>query len=500
MKKRWWLVVGSVVVLAVILLGYRVLSNAKNSAQAQVAPETVVVQRGTLLITVEGSGSLVPHQEVEVPFQAGGRVTEILVQTGDAVKAGDILARVDGTDAQRSLADAKLAVQQSQVSLSSAQLSLDDLLSWTPDENAVASAQASLAAANQAYQEALKKASLSNDQLTSSSVNLAQAQRALDNAVAAYNTAFDPGRDWELGNPRLSAQIQAERNSAQDNLVSAQDSLKVAQAAYDLDAASVGDSGVASARSQVVSAQQGLDSATQSPDDSEIKNARLQVEQAQVSLQQAQLSLTSAQQGVADTEVLAPIDGTISEMDLTLGQMVSNGQMAANLVDLSTLEVQIGLDESDIAQVSVGQPAKVTLDAFDGVEIPGAVAHIAPMPTSQSGVVLYDVTVALDATDVALRLGMTADVEVVTASATDALIVPLKAVQTVSGESYVARQTAGGGFEMVPVKLGLVTDTSAEILEGLQENDVVVIPSSTASQNGSVPRGGFGMVVGRKGG
>ncbi|MGC9346649.1 MAG: HlyD family efflux transporter periplasmic adaptor subunit, partial [Anaerolineae bacterium] len=420
-------------------------------------------------------------------------------------------------------------------------LSLDELLAWEPDESAVEKAEASLAAAQVDYQKAAAKNSLAGDQLTSAEVKLAQAQRTLDDAVEAYDNAYDPGRDWELGDRRLSSRLEAERESAADALASAQESLAVAQAAYNLEVAGVSDSGVASARSQVLNARVALENEIEGPDEDEIESARLQVEQQRVSVEQARLDLESAEQDLADAQLLAPVGGTVTEIDLVLGQMVNSGQTGVVLADLSTLEVEIGLDESDIAQVTEGQPAIVTLDAFDDVELQGVITHIAPTAEVQSGVVLYDVTVVLDATEIPLRVGMTADVEVVTESAVDVLTIPLKAVRSINGRTFVLRrlregeealalpqggglQSRGGaqppqgmseedlqamrsrirdqlsveGFTVAPVELGVMTDAYAEVLRGLEEGDVVLLSTLVAeSGENDNPQPVFPMLRGR---
>jgi len=495
MEKRWWVAVGLVAVVGGGVLVSLQAAGRTDPAAVEAEVETAFVERGTLLITVDGSGSLAPQQEVVVPFEASGRVVEIPLRTGSAVGAGDVLVRLDDTDAQRSLVNAELSVKQCEVSLASVQLTLDKLLEWEADESSVELAQANLAAAQMAYQKARTNSSLAGDQITSSEVNLAQAQRNLENAQEAYDSAYDPGRDWELGDKRRSAQLEVEREGAADALTAARDNLSVAQAAYNLAVAGVSDSGVASAWSQVVSAQISLENETEPPDEDDIESARLQVEQAQVSLEQAQLSLTSAQRDLADTELTAPVSGTVAEMDLQLGQMVNNGQIGVVLADLETLEVEIGLDESDIAKVAVGQPAVVAMDAFDDVELSGVVDHIEPTAQSQSGVVLYVVTVVLDATEIPVRVGMTADVEIVTTSAQGALIIPLKAVKSVNGKSYVDRRASDGSYAQTQIELGVMADTQVEVVSGLEEGDVVLVASASATPD-NAPQGPFGMMGG----
>jgi len=495
MKKRWWVVVGLVAVVGGGVLVSRFVAGRTDPAAATTEVETAVVERGTLLVTVDGSGSLAPQQEVVVPFQVSGRVVEILVRTGSAVEAGDVLVRLDDTNAHRALANAEFSVKQSEVSLASAQLTLDRLLEWEADESSVELAEANLAAAEMAYQKARLDSSLAGDQITSSEVNLAQAQRSLEDAQEAYDSAYDPGRDWELGDKRRSAQLEAEREGAADALIAAQDNLSVAQAAYNLAVAGVSDSGVTSAWSQVVSAQISLENETEPPDENDIESARLQVEQAQVSLEQAKLSLMSAQSDLAETELTASVSGTVAEMDLQLGQMVNSGQTGVVLADLETLEVEIGLDESDIVQVSVGQPAVVAMDAFDDVELSGVVDHIEPTAQSQSGVVLYVVTIVLDPTTIPVRVGMTADVEVVTTSAQGALTIPLKAVRSVNGNSFVDRRSSNGSFAQTQIELGVMAGTRIEVLSGLEEGDVVLVASAPATPD-NAPQGPFGMMGG----
>ena len=137
MRKRWWLVVGLVVVVGGGLLVSRLAAGRAGPAAAETVVETAVVERGTLLVTVDGSGSLAPQQEIVVPFEASGRVVEVLVRTGSEAGSGDVLARLDDTDARRAVANVELTVKQSEVGLASAQLTLEKLLEWEADGSSV---------------------------------------------------------------------------------------------------------------------------------------------------------------------------------------------------------------------------------------------------------------------------------------------------------------------------------------------------------------------------
>jgi len=196
------------------------------------------------------------------------------------------------------------------------------------------------------------------------------------------------------------------------------------------------------------------------------------VDQARVALGQARLQLERA-------TLTAPMASTVTVLDAEIGEMVNLGQMVLVLSDLTALEVEVNLDETDVAHVAVGQEALVSVDAFPGVEMVGQVTYVASVAQSQSGVVLFPVTVRLSSKDLPVRARMTADVEIVTASQEGALIVPLRAVHVEGEQAYVDR-LVGGQIERVEVTLGMTTDTEAEIVGGadgtsVAEGDVVVV-------------------------
>jgi HlyD family secretion protein len=471
MKKKRWIIIAAVVVVACLaLVGFGVLQRDSQQATANSAEDTAIVERGTIRVTIDGSGSLAPNDEVALAFSAGGDVAEVLVDVGDVVQAGDVLARLDDADAREAVADAELQVAQAEINLA-----------LTRAEAELGLAQANLDAAQASYEEAVALANRAGDQLTSARVNLAQAQDALADALDDYNQAWDPARDWELNVKWMKDPLEAERETTQDALEKAQYDLEVAQASYNLEVAGVSEANVQSAWAQVLSSRVALETEP------------LQLEQLELSLSQAQLALDSVRRALEDTMLIAPMDGTVIQLDLRVGEMVGAGTPVVELDDLTTFVVEVSLDETDVAEVGVGQEAIVTLDAFPGEELSGEVTEIAPVAESVSGVVLYPVTIRLSSTQVDARAGMTADVEIVIASKANALLVPLRAIQSEDGKSYVWRQTAGE-FEKVGVALGVMTDTEVEIVSGLSEGDVVsvvAVPESSG-ESGFGPGGIFG--------
>ena len=472
MKKKWWIIIAVVALVACLgYVGFSAFQRTSQQAMADSVTETAVVERGTIRVSIDGSGSLAPNDEVALAFSSGGEVAEVLVAVGDVVQAGDLLARLDDADAREAVADAELQVAQAEINLA-----------LTRAETELGLAQANLDAAQASYEDAVTLANRAGDQLTSSRVSLQQAQDALIDAQADYNQAWDPARDWELNVKWKKDDLEAEREATQDALEKAQYDLEVAQAGYNLEMAGISQANVQNAWAQVLSSRVALE------------KEPLQLEQLELSLSQAQLTLDSARRALEDTKLVAPMEGTVTLLELTVGEQVGAGTTVVELNDVTTFVVEVNLEETDVAKVSVGQEAVVTLDAFPGEELAGKVTDIAPVADIQSGVVLYPVTVQLSPAEVPARVGMTANVEIVTASESNALIVPLRAIQSENGKSYIWRQSADG-FEKTEVTLGVMTETEVEIVSGLSEGDVVSVvasPSQGGGQPGWGPGGMFG--------
>ncbi|MBK8782772.1 MAG: efflux RND transporter periplasmic adaptor subunit [Anaerolineales bacterium] len=124
----------------------------------------------------------------------------------------------------------------------------------------------------------------------------------------------------------------------------------------------------------------------------QVKRSKAKLEQTQVSLQQAEWRLEQA-------TLKSPINGVVTALFVEPGEMANSGQTVIILSDLSNLDVEVNLDETDVARIEMGMTVVVTVDAFPGVEVSGEVIEIAPTAAVQSGVVLYPVTVRLDPTD-----------------------------------------------------------------------------------------------------
>jgi multidrug efflux pump subunit AcrA (membrane-fusion protein) len=365
--------------------------------------------------TIVADGQIVAVTPVlPLAFEAGGRLLELFVAPGDEVAAGAPVALLDESALQEAAGNAALQLAQAEITLQQAQLTLDDLLAWEPDETAIALAEANLAAAEAAFESAQTQDSAAGNSLTSARVSLDQARRSLADAQAAYDTAFEPARDWELNDPFRKDALEAERDAAVRNLAFAEENLQVAQAQYNLAWASLNNDSAVSANASVLSASQALEQARTGPTDSEIAVARLQVEQAGLALQQSELALEQARAALEKAELRAPWAGVVLAVEFAPGAMVGAGAPVLTLLDTGRLQFHTtNLSERDLAALGPGQPVEITLKSYPGQTIEGTVAGIAPQAAGAVGdAAVFTVQIDLEATDLVLRPGMTGRAEI----------------------------------------------------------------------------------------
>jgi len=258
----------------------------------------------------QAEATLTDQQDTTAAEQAVA-LAEIQVAQAEAT----LVDQQDTTAAEQAVSLAEIQVDQAEASLASAQLNLDELLEWTPDGSTVELATANLDAAQADYDKAAAGAENTDDQLTSARVNLEQVTNQLIYAQAAYDTAWNPDRDWELNDARRAPALEGEREGTARSLEKAQLDLEVAQAAYNLAVAGIDDTGLQNAWAKVVSAQVSLEQAETGPSESDIETTRIQVQQAELSLAQAQLNLEAAQLDLENK------DATQAELSLAQAQL-----------------------------------------------------------------------------------------------------------------------------------------------------------------------------------
>lgn len=388
-----------------ILLMLAVVLTACGSAPATPTPAAAAQP---LPAVVSASGKVLPEQWANLSFRTDGPIVDLKVRSGDAVKSGDLIARLDDVDA-------KLAVAQAEAALAVAQAQLAQLRA-APRAEQVAQAEQAVAQAEAAWKGA--QAQYSQVRSGARVADIAAAEAAVTQAAAqlkVLQSTYDkvtecvrvPGRGKVcpgLGEPE--EQARAALNAAQGAYTAAQqrvDQLK-AGATRDELAAAAANIDAAKAQMEQAKAQLGLLKAGAASE---------QIAVAEAGVNQAQVAVDTAKAQLDKLQLVAPFDGTIGTVYVRSGELAQPGQSVVTLGNLGSLRVETtDLSETDIARVKEGQPVNVTFDALPGKTLTGKVARIAPMSTPGQSAVNYIVTVQLDEFDPALRWGMTAFVDV----------------------------------------------------------------------------------------
>jgi RND family efflux transporter MFP subunit len=248
---------------------------------------------------------------------------------------------------------------------------------------------------------------------------------------------------------------------------------------------------------QLAQAQTQLDDATATD---AIRQARIGLYSAQTGDAHARTALATLRAQLAFATLAAPEAGIVTVVAIQAGADAPSG--AAITIAGGTLEVTTSVVESDVASISTGQAATITVAALAGATIDGTVTSIAPTGSagSNGGVVSYAVEVALASPPDGLRAGMSADVTITTASATGVLAIPARALNGTAGAYRVRVLAADGTVTTRDVTVGLITSSLVEIKSGLQAGDVVITGTSTqqtttnnrqgAGGTGAFPAGG----------
>ena len=461
-KKRLLLGFLAVLALSLVAVVPPMLGQETAVAAAQEPIQAIAQTDGA---TVNAEGQLVPLFYVDLSFQMGGQVAEILVSEGDQVAAGDALIRLDATQAelalqqaqarlvsaqaavtlaqnQQALAEAAIQTAESQVAAAEANLAL---VQAGPRPEEIAAAESSLAAAQASVNQAIGQRDTLLNVGTNAQIAGAEAQVAAATAeVRALEEQYDNILTTCVDTPNgevcplygaVEETTRAQLEAARQNLAAAQatlDAVRAGPTAAQSQAAQ-GGVGIASANRDLAQAQLDLLLAPATPEEIAIaevgvRQAQVGVEIAQTGVTQAEAAVTQAEAGVVQAEagvaaaqaaldrmtLLATFEGTVSRINTNVGELVGVGTPVVTMADFTGWQVKTtDLTELDVAFVDAGDPVAVTFDAIPGETVNGTVNRVALVADLARGDVVYEVTIDLDAApDLPLRWGMTAVINI----------------------------------------------------------------------------------------
>ena len=372
-------------------------------------PTAVPQEESAALLRVEGR--VIPYQHASLATAASGQVTEIVVQEGQVVQAGEVILRLEDQEQYRAdIAAAELELIQ-------ADQELDDLnknagVELAKARQALAFANKDRSAAFDKYENLSKPIPLAEMERARATVlqaehylqkvtdNLEYYQKRFKNKHSLIwdfidkNTFKDLIQNLEIEQDRAQLRLDDARERYED-LVNHPDEIELAKATADL---GLVDARIADIQRQIAKLENG-------PDPDKVASAEARRKAAQVALEAAQRALTNSQ-------IVAPFTGQIAELSVSEGEYVEANQPVVVLADLSQWEIETDdLTELDVPAVRLGQAVTVRPDALPELALNGTVDAIKDLSEEKRGDVTYTVTIQLNQIDPRLRWGMTVSVD-----------------------------------------------------------------------------------------
>lgn len=189
-----------------------------------------------------------------------------------------------------------------------------------------------------------------------------------------------------------------------------------------------------------------------------------------------------------ETVIVSPMDGSVIGKPLTAGEMVAQGvnnpTVILTVADMSKMQIEVNIDQTDIGKIAQGQKVTFTVDAYPGKVFTGTVTLISRKATVSGNVTYYPVTVDVANAENLLNPGMVARVSVIVSEQQAVLTLPLSAIRSDKSGKYVVVAEANGQTRNVPVTTGNTGDDRVEILSGISEADKVVVLQVKAAAQG----------------
>lgn len=496
--------------LSILSVGFGMFFGSLNSNSEL---EFVNAERKTLTQEVVVTGTTKPVQSLELAFQNGGIVRSVTAKVGDAVRLGQILARVDSSELLAKLSEAEANIKAQEAKLA-------ELKAGTRGEE---------------LQIYLAKKDRAEETLNSAKQNL------INELVSAYAKADDAVRsrvDQFFANPQTTApqltllvapqlkiDLELQRRVAEIDLEEFLKLAKSAGGALDIKALATSAkiylnsfagllnnaalavnstaptptlmqttlnawrADIANARTSINASISSLSAALQNlktaENDLNIAERELALKQAgatfeqiqaqEAAVLQARAQAQNIQAQIGKTVLRSPINGVVSKQDAKLGQIAAANQPLITVITPNQLKIEANIPEVDIGAIKLGDAVTVNFDAFTDTDFKGTVAFIDPAETIIDGVVNFKVKITLNDADPRFKSGLTASLAIQTISKADALALPQFAILENDEGIFVRKARQDGTIIDTPVELGIRSrDGYVEILSGLADLEKVV--------------------------
>lgn len=523
-SKKFWLVVA--VVLLLIFIG----SKNRQASPIPSGIETGVVERGDVEEIISETGFVQAMQNIDLAFERGGRVSEIVAKVGMEVNEGDILISLDRALANTEVAGARARLEAEQIRLRE-MLAGADTGSLALTESSVTAAEKALENAKRSLAEVTTQqnqlVAAAKDNLRSGNLQAYLVDylgedpsttllpptisgryqseleglytiklyrsgtpsgysfriSGLESGVGEVSTVnpvplgtrglyiqfpanFTGNTTWEILLPNTRSSSYTASLNAYNNAVSGRE-LAIAQAENAVDMA---EKSLEQSRLQL--------NQTAGP----ARNERISAQQSLI--RQMQASLAASEIAYSNLQLRAPFSGTVTRINTEVGQIINPGAAVVSLISTNNYELNVNISEIDIAEINIGDPAEVVFDAFPDKKYQAKVVQIAPNATLADGVKVFKITLAFVNEDASIRDGLSANIDIISETKTNVIAVPTRSIYEDRDGKFVRTINPAGDTARLPVTTGLRgTNGLTEILEGLEGNETIITFASEEALN-----------------
>lgn len=518
MKKR---IIISIIIVILLVLSIFLIFFKKEKATFALAE----VVRGDIVQEVSETGQLKKGEEASLNFRNSGEIKEIFVETGDKVESGQVLAKLDTSQLEIQLAEAKagLAVieagrKDAQISLESARQKLEDTLATANEnlEKAYTDAQSDLDNSYLKIYNSFSFISLLKNTYFGrgdiESINIAENKDRIEIQLNQVKFYIDKAKNSQ-GEEDIETALSETGKALLKVKTALEDTRNMMETGNYHDIVPIADKNTLDAHklsintcySNVIDSQANisLTKTTNTTDvnaaQSEVSVLENQLNEGENGLYLAQINQARAQKQllekqIEDSYLKSPTQGQITEVNKKIGEMVqptsSDGVMT--FLPTNPFEIEVNIYEEDVVKINIGNPVDISLIPIPERIFKGKVGIIDPAEKIIDGVIYYKIRIFFDTSTGSvstlseaerveeglpqnLKPGMTADVKIKTASKENVLIVSNTAIQEKDGKKII-QILKDKRIEDREVEIGLEgSDNMVEIISGVEEGEKAVI-------------------------
>lgn len=497
-------IIALILVIVIVIVAVKACSGKGKNDAMQASTYTMdTAVRTSIVESITGTGTLEPADKYTVTTLLKGDVLSDAFEEGDIVKEDQTLYQIDSSDMETSIEKAQISVSSAQRNYNTAVKALDNLNVKTKVGGTVTDVLVEVGDEVSAGQEIAKVRddSVMTIELPfpadeadtfyigqSAEVTLYGSFETLSGTVASVSGATQvmPG-NMIVKNVKINVDNPGAISEEQMATAEVGTSGSTQSGKFQYKENRSVNAEVSGEVVEIVNDEGALVSDGSTIIRLESDNVTDSVQSASDNVKDAQISLENQYENLEDYTVKSPINGTVIEKLVKAGDTIDAGAKLCTIYDLSYLKMTMNVDELDINKISVGQDVTITADAVEGKTFAGKVTKINMAGTTTNGVTTYPVEVQIDNPDEDLLPGMNVSTEIVVSQADDVIAIPVGAVTrgnmvlVKTGAKTSDDPSIPEGYEYVEVETGISNDSYVEIKSGINEGDEIAYIYSSGS-------------------